>query len=387
MIQKQSQNQILKQLFESPLFAKSETYKKLLTYLVACTLDKKSPNEIEIATQVLGRDSSFDPSEDTLVRVHIYKLRKRLEEYYHEEGKHEKVRLTIPRGRYHVVFESVTGPDREICRKGYVSGLTRIFILATAVLTVLVVWMGIENASLKQGPVFRGRIDGSGLIWSGLLDDGLPVLLVFGSPAIQEALPGTSKDQVPVSDLLCLSKIEPLFTLNAKQTGWKMAYDLEWEDLKRQHVIYFGEYHGFGILEEMFPALHLSGFAEPENVRAPGRMRYHDAKTDTIYKVIDPVSSKNRHTRDYTAVSLVPGPGDNDILIVASFHDLGRMEAVKIMTDRTSLENLEQEFVKISGSVPPYFEMLLEVEGYGDTALYTRVLHVDEVHPVWRTKR
>jgi len=60
--------------------------------------------EYSIATQVLGRAESFDPRQDSIVRVEARKLRARLAKYYEEEGEQDPVRIEFLKGSYVPVF-------------------------------------------------------------------------------------------------------------------------------------------------------------------------------------------------------------------------------------------------------------------------------------------
>jgi hypothetical protein len=51
-----------------------------------------------IATTVFGRDASFDPQSDPIVRVEAGHLRRALERYYLGAGREDPVEITIPRG-------------------------------------------------------------------------------------------------------------------------------------------------------------------------------------------------------------------------------------------------------------------------------------------------
>lgn len=56
--------------------------------------------EYSIATEALGRRPDFDPNTDTIVRVTIHSLRKRLQEVYQAEGADRPMRLVVPPGHY-----------------------------------------------------------------------------------------------------------------------------------------------------------------------------------------------------------------------------------------------------------------------------------------------
>lgn len=61
-------------------------------------------HEQEIGIKVFGRDESYDPSQDNIVRVTATELRKRIELYFASEGIAEPLFLEIPRGAYKPVF-------------------------------------------------------------------------------------------------------------------------------------------------------------------------------------------------------------------------------------------------------------------------------------------
>jgi hypothetical protein len=62
--------------------------------------------EQQIGVHVFGRPSSYNPSDDTIVRATARQLRQRLAVYYQESGSHETLRISIPRGGYVPFFLS-----------------------------------------------------------------------------------------------------------------------------------------------------------------------------------------------------------------------------------------------------------------------------------------
>jgi hypothetical protein len=70
-------------------------------------------SETEIAIEAFGRRPDFDPAQDSIVRVEAHRVRKRLGEYYAEEGASHSIRLTLPHGTYmpHFVLSSKAGEN------------------------------------------------------------------------------------------------------------------------------------------------------------------------------------------------------------------------------------------------------------------------------------
>jgi len=87
-------------LIESGALGRSSVYLNLLDYLLSCSANGKQPKEFEIAVDVLKRDSSFDVARDSVVRVYIHQLRKRLDNYFNTVDPDASLKLSIPKGQY-----------------------------------------------------------------------------------------------------------------------------------------------------------------------------------------------------------------------------------------------------------------------------------------------
>jgi hypothetical protein len=63
-----------------------------------------------IAVEALGRDPSFDPEADSIVRVEAGRLRHALAQYYAGIGRNEELLIALPRGSYVPVFARAGEP-------------------------------------------------------------------------------------------------------------------------------------------------------------------------------------------------------------------------------------------------------------------------------------
>lgn len=61
--------------------------------------------EYTIALDVLGKTEDFKDGKDSIVRVEVHRLRKRLAEFYEDEGASHRVRIVIPAGTYVPQFQ------------------------------------------------------------------------------------------------------------------------------------------------------------------------------------------------------------------------------------------------------------------------------------------
>ncbi|HLW78666.1 MAG TPA: hypothetical protein VKU44_03615, partial [Terriglobia bacterium] len=62
--------------------------------------DAERIKEYLVGVEVFGRDGSYDPRIDPVVRVEAGRLRTRLAEYYRTEGQDDPVRIDLPKGTY-----------------------------------------------------------------------------------------------------------------------------------------------------------------------------------------------------------------------------------------------------------------------------------------------
>ena len=67
--------------------------------------------EYTLATEVFGRGTDFDQSQDAIVRVEAHRLRKNLKEYYEGAGANNPVRIVLEPGRYVPKFVTRTQPS------------------------------------------------------------------------------------------------------------------------------------------------------------------------------------------------------------------------------------------------------------------------------------
>ncbi|MCY1740988.1 hypothetical protein [Ensifer sp. SL37] len=80
--------------------------RRFLVYIVEETLVGRAQRikAYSIATEVFGRDATFEPQMDPIVRIEAARIRKALERYYLLSGQNDPVVLTIPKGSYVPIF-------------------------------------------------------------------------------------------------------------------------------------------------------------------------------------------------------------------------------------------------------------------------------------------
>jgi hypothetical protein len=198
-----------------------------LTAFLRFVVERKLANDdahikgYTIATEALGRDASFDPASDPIVRVEAGRLRRALDRYYAEAGSDDPVHIELPRGGYVPVFRrrgtdaqapapSLRGDDswrrKSTMRVGTIVGALLLLGAMVHAAFDYLLWDGVFGGqpALISRPDARAAQSGRSSARSGL-----PVVLVeefeiVGTPASPDAplvrLDGRLRDALALFD-------------------------------------------------------------------------------------------------------------------------------------------------------------------------------------------
>lgn len=99
----------LELMASSKTFGQIDRLQRFLAYIVGEKLQGRESQlkEYPIGVEVFGRDASFDPRLDPIVRVQARRLRLRLAAYYAQEGQNDPVVIELPKGGYTPIFRPV----------------------------------------------------------------------------------------------------------------------------------------------------------------------------------------------------------------------------------------------------------------------------------------
>lgn len=193
-------------MLASPAFGSPERLRRLLRHLVEKALAGEAGElkEYAIGLDVFDRDASYDPRQDSTVRVHAGKLRDRLREYYLSAGRDSRVRIEIPKGTYAPVFafpSAVPDTPKRSLRRGVV--LTAI-LAAVAGIAAGALWEARRMStpplvfwpvSFRRGMISAARFapDGQTVVYTAAWD-GRPLEMFLTRPETPDArsldLPG-----------------------------------------------------------------------------------------------------------------------------------------------------------------------------------------------------
>lgn len=97
-------------------FRKSELLQRFLLEICELMLTGREQEitEQNMGVRIFARSEGYDTGEDNIVRSYARMLRKRLEAYFADEGAHEFLQLSVPRGGYIPVFSLAPGARKPV---------------------------------------------------------------------------------------------------------------------------------------------------------------------------------------------------------------------------------------------------------------------------------
>src|SRR5436190_3435924 len=107
MVPELDQNRIqIQRIVASKAFKTSEVHRNLFNYLADKSLAGEAQNlkEYTVGLDVFGKPSTYDPRQESVVRMHVGRLRQKLTEYYRTEGVEDPVLLDLPKGGFAMTF-------------------------------------------------------------------------------------------------------------------------------------------------------------------------------------------------------------------------------------------------------------------------------------------
>ncbi len=409
MIDQGQKRIILEEILKSNSFINSKLNSRLLSYLVECNILDKIPTEYSIALDVFNKGSDFNPTEDTLVRVSVYNLRKKIERYYQNMGKRDKLRVKIPKGHYEVVFFNYKKENfRDKIKNPYFYLVPVIVILA--VIALYQFYLLSSRESLKQTAVQNSFANS---LYSDFINSGNPKLISLGDDFIYytdfsefkttslrrmyrnskinneedfekfksensgnenlKKLPFSFFNQAAVWPLPYLAKL-----LRDFDTDYlvRSASALTSNDIKSNDIFFMGSFWTLRILEQVINDLGITySIIGDEKLTIRG---INESDSSLVYlrsgvPAFDHI--------DYSTFIKVPGPNQNTIFLLVSFFATGSVGTIKFLSDETRLAELKNKFESEIKSVPPYYMLVFKFSGHNREVLSTELIHVREIDP------
>jgi len=388
----------LEKILASEEFVKSRRYSELLKYLVKKRMEGAPVKEMSIAFDVFGKDASFNPAEDTIVRVSIGNLRKRLDHYYLTHGKEDNLLIEIPRGNYEVQFKSVNPRKAKFWNRINFSMLGMLSMLLVVSVVGLIL-LFLRNRELRERFY---PVDPEDPLWYEYIHSDIPNMILLGDyffmyeelegedrgvylrdsrvnnlKEYEAKRPGFKRDWLPLEftylregTALMILDILPILRMGEQPVKAKQSSDLEWEDFDQSNIVFGGTIKSFNELEKILPNFNIR--VERDSVYQLKRL---DEEGDVVETYSLPRSDMGEMMTDYAFVGKIRGASGNTIMIIASGDGVGLSNAVKTITSGDFGTFLRESYPEISYQTPFYFEMFLRSQGVRKTGFSYEIVY------------
>ncbi len=378
--------QILANILNSPDFKDSNRYQDLLKYLVGKSAKESSLKEIEIAIDVFGKDSSFDPNTNPLIRSYISNLRKKLEHYYLTTKDKYNHRLEIPKGQYLVNFIPAGNLNGYKKYKNYTN---YIYLTIIFLLIIFLIYRAVKAPTVSKE--IATPTPASNPIWKEFLQpDSRPTTIVLGDyffmtkktddpdrvfirntkindekdfqqyvkkyPDIYDKYEILNFTYLRPSASLGLLEILRVLGSSMRNVTIKLASQLKWEDLEKHNIIFLGTFKTLHKLDTLITKTNLRFGVEPSSLKIV------DNKGETI-KSFSVNWIASNYQGDYSVLLKMRGSENNSILFCLGFSEIGVIDAVNSAVAPSFIPRIKKFLTTDIPKPPLYFEMVSQCEG------------------------
>lgn len=250
----EDQKQEVQRILHSPQFRRAPKLQRFLEVVCEYHFQDHTDQitEFVIATQAFGKGRNFDPAADSLVRVQAREIRRRLREYYQNDGKSSRLVLDIPVGHYAPVFTPTETPPVAVRRTPVLRSAWLVLAGTVVACAALLVAADQERRLLLRTASAAGHstaLSASlGGLWNRFLDSDVPTLLVVSNPDVGECtqqqqrqgVSGCPDEYTGMGEAVAIHLITNVFR-GAKQTLIvKPSRIVTADDIKRYNLILVG---------------------------------------------------------------------------------------------------------------------------------------------------
>jgi len=380
-------------LVKSQALHSSESLCKLLRYLAEQSLQNPGApiKEYQIATEVFGRPTDFDPHSDSAIRVQAGRLRAKLADYYSTEGSTDPIVVELPKGSYTLSFHyrqpvpPAVEPILQAAEKrssfrhlllNWATSVVALSILLAAGVAALVVFFetkqkpvigALQTAAVPRSirtfwKMFSGPAEPS-VVFSNAAFVGRPETGMRYRNAEDGSQTLITDHYTGVGEVIAVHELDHVFHLLNSEIRVKRGSLFSLDDAKNNNLIFVGS-----------PAENLSLRDIPMNEQFVfRRLDSGPRQGDLAVFNLHPLTGEPSHflaspltaplTEDYAVIALMRGMDPSaSVLILAGTTTLGTQAAVEYVCHEDSLAQLLSRVGVPSGGEVKPFEVVLHVK-------------------------
>lgn len=371
-----NQSQI-QRIVSSKTFKTSEVHRNLLTYLAEKSLSGEAQNlkEYTVGLDVFGKPSTYDPRQESVVRMHVGRLRQKLTEYYRSEGVDDPVIVDLPKGGFALTFAArpvVVEPEAPPAPPVAVRKISHREVTLAALLAIALVVAGYFAVQLLKVQQTPGATAAAAAppwtpalqeLWSPLLSSDRPLMVTLATGPAGSAGAGSSVTGVGTANAAFLLG---QFLGPRKHNIFPIRSDLlSMGEIAMGDVIFVGSTVGKPQIQAI-PPIDPAFVLTHEGVKivkpAPGEQAF--LKDEMVKGVAGAQDVEESHA----LISNLPGLyGNGSILYLEGNQVASVMGAVQALTDADLARQLVARLKTPGAKLPRYYQVVLRVRAMDET--------------------
>lgn len=251
----------LERILASAPFRNTKRSQDFLRYIIVNTLEANydALKERAVGSAVFQKPAGYDPADDSAVRSRASELRKRLLQFYQENGKDHPVTISLPTGSYVPEFIWASAPKSGSALGEVTASLTRKILFVRRQVLILVAVLAAAALSVYLvGLVHAHTASALDKFWRPVLDSKRPVLLCMASPVVyQTELGGELAETlanvrpsdlyrthsfVGTGDAFSLARLCGFFAARSKTVKIRMGRHTSFDDLRNAPAVLIGAF-------------------------------------------------------------------------------------------------------------------------------------------------
>jgi hypothetical protein len=376
----------IQRIVSSKAFKTSEVHRNLFNYLAEKSLAGEAHNlkEYTVGLDVFGKPASYDPRQESVVRMHVGRLRQKLAEYYRTEGTDDSVIVDLPKGGFALTFESrpvpVAPPPVEVVAPAAMLPEPRRFslreislaaglLLALAAAIYLAVRLSSVQKAETAAPAPGPWTSDLQALWAPLLSSDRPLMVTLATGAANGSATPPSSAATNSSSVTGVGTANAAFLLGQflgqrKHNVFPIRSDvLSMGEIAMGDVIFVGPTVGKPQIQAI-PPVDAAFVLTPEGVR-----NVKPEAGEPAFMADAPAKSSAQDVEEsHALISSLPGLyGNGSILYFEGNQIASVMGAVQAMTDPDLASQLVGRLKKPDGTLPRYYQVVLKVKAMDET--------------------
>lgn len=363
MIVELEENQAqVQRIIQSKAFRTSEVHRNLLQYLAEKSLSGGADalKEYTVGLDVFAKPESYDPRQESVVRMHVARLRQKLADYYRLEGVDDAIIVDVPKGGFKVTFETravrpepvaitvpaVTAAPRPRIQR-FEAILGTLLALATACVLIFGITLWRSKPATTSADTTRIASPTSELqeLWEPILDTNRPLMVCLTSANGVTGV-GTASASFVLGQFLAHRKDNVLLTRSDL---------LAMPEVLMDNVVFLGPSSGNRQIQALSAGQQFV-------LEANGIRNLHPRSGEPDFIPDHNPQAGADPDESHALITHLPGLyGHGDILYLSGNQISSTLAAVRALTDPTLARELVKKLQTPDGRLPRYYQTVLQV--------------------------